>query len=77
MQMPTPLLAYSFSVSPFYLVPMACISSIVMPPERTRRALACWPCHRVRAPSTAAPSLLATTVVYVIPKARKAVKAGR
>lgn len=40
-------------------------SNIVTPPLNTFRMLACWCCHRVRAPSMAAPSLLATTKVYV------------
>lgn len=40
-------------------------SAPVTPPLNTFRALACCICHRVRAPSMAAPSFEATTKVYV------------
>jgi hypothetical protein len=52
------------------------ISARLMPPLKAFLARACWSCQRVRAPSMAAPSFAATTVVYVMPKARGGVLVG-
>jgi hypothetical protein len=52
------------------------ISARLTPPLKAFLARACWSCQRVRAPSTAAPSFVATIVVYVMPNAARVLLAG-